>query len=322
MKIKSISNKFYLKNSSKIKVFLFFLGLTFIIWLFVELSKVYVSTATFKIRYTNLPSDKIIQKEPVSEIELMLRAPGFSLLKYKIRNHSVNISLGNLNQKKSTFYIIPKNQISLLNNQISGDTEVVNTVVDTIFLELGRNISKKVPVIPRVDIDFKLGYNFVDKMEINPDSIIIVGPEKKINSIVEVFTEEIEMADVHSSIDMELDIVISEADRKIVFSEKKVNVWAEVDKFTEGMMQIPIKIINEPENVKILPFLKEFNVVYKVALSNFNEVDENSIQIVLDYNQFKNDTLIKYLTPIVQKKSDLIYSYKIIPKEIEFLIQK
>ncbi len=69
----------------KVKVFLFILLLTSIIWLLIELSKITNSTAVFKIEYKNIPVGMLLQRKPTSEINIVLKAPGFSLLKYKIK---------------------------------------------------------------------------------------------------------------------------------------------------------------------------------------------------------------------------------------------
>ena len=73
-----------LKNNRKIKIFLFFLVLTSIIWLLIELSKTYTSSAVFKVGYKNLSTDKLLQNNPVPEINVAFRAPGFNVLKYKL----------------------------------------------------------------------------------------------------------------------------------------------------------------------------------------------------------------------------------------------
>ena len=108
----------------------------------------------------------------------------------------------------------------------------------------------------------------------------------------------------------------------VKLSTDEIQIMGEVDKFTEGKISIPVVIINDPEGVKINPFPKEIQVIYQVALSNFNKINEDSFSVVYDYNQYKNDTLTRYLTPVITQKSDLIYSVKLIPSQIEFLIQK
>ena len=310
-----------LKNNRKFKVFLFFLVLTSIIWMLIALSKNYTSTAVFKVGYENLPKDKLLQNKPVSEVELSINAPGFTLLNYKIRKHKIAFDLNALISRKEISYLLPNSQLSYLNKQLSNETNVVDVLMDTLFFDLGRNISKKVVVRPNIDVDFKFGYNFIDKLKIIPDSIIITGPKKQIDSINEIFTVPLKLSDVYESIDTDLKLAISTDNSKLDLSSNSVRVLGSVDKFTEGILKIPVRFINEPDNTVINPFPKEIEVIYRVGLSHFNKINENSVSVVFDYNQYKNDTLIQYLSPIIQQRSEFIHSIKIQPSQIEFLIQ-
>ena len=101
-----------------------------------------------------------------------------------------------------------------------------------------------------------------------------------------------------------------------------VTIIGEVDKFTEGRFTFPVTIINKPEGVKISPFPKEIEVIYQAGLSNFSKIKKSNITVVFDYMQYENDSLVRYLSPVVEQKSDLISSLKINPSKIEFLIQK
>ena len=183
MKTASKSKYFTLKKNRKIKIFLVFLVLTSIIWLLIALSKNHTSIAIFKVEYENVPSEKLLQNKPVSSLELLIEAPGFTLLRYKIKQHKVKFTLSNLGKTNQMYYLLPNAQIPYLNKQFKGDIQVLNVLKDTVFIELGNNISKKVPIHPNVDVKFKLGYNFIEKLKINPDSVLISGPKKMIDSI-------------------------------------------------------------------------------------------------------------------------------------------
>jgi len=63
-------------------------------------------------------------------------------------------------------------------------------------------------------------------------------------------------------------------------------------------------------------------VIFQSGLTNYAKISSKSVLIVFDYNQYKKDTLIQYLTPVVKQKSDLITSLKINPSQIEFFIKK
>ena len=311
-----------LKNNRKIKIFLFFLVLTSIIWLLIELSKTYTSSAVFKVEYKNLSTDKLLQNNPISEINVAYRAPGFNVLKYKLRRPKLTLNLSDITKNSGMYYILPNRQIPSLNGQLSVGTELISILNDTIFIELGNNVSKKVPVSTDLDIKFKLGYNLTEKLEIIPDSVTITGPEKYIDSIKVITTEHVKIDDIYENIEIELELIKMDKIKNVILSESKIKVVGDVDKFTEGSFTYPVVLINEPEGLKINPFPKEIEVVYQVGLSNFSNINENSITVVFDFMQYENDTLIQFLTPIIKQKSDYISSVKINPDQIEFLIQK
>jgi YbbR-like protein len=308
-------------NKRKVKVFLFILILTSIIWLLIELSKSYTSSAIFTVEYKNIPSEKLLQSKPISEINITLKAPGFSLLKYKLKKHNLAINLKSVVKRGTTYYLLPNQQISYFNAQLASETEVMGVLNDTIFVELGNNKSKKVPIYLSSNIKFKLGYNLTKDIKIIPDSVLITGSEKFVDSIKELSTEILELSDVYKDINAQLGLILPSKDINIILSTTRVKINGEVDKFTEGSFTIPVALINKPEGVKINTFPKQIEVIYQAGLSNFNKITKNSFLVVYDYEQYKNDTLLKYLTPVIKQKSEFISSMKIKPSQIEFLIQ-
>jgi len=298
------------------------LVLTSVIWLLIELSKSYKSSAVFYVEYINLPKGKLLQSKPVSEIDIALKAPGFSLLKYKIKKRKIKLNIRNVIKRGSNYYLLPNQQIAYLNAQLSGETEVISVLNDTIFIELGKNKSKKVPITPSLEIKFKLGYNFIENLKIVPDSVLITGPEKYVDSIKELSTSVLKLNDVYENISENLVLKLPAKKTNLIVSDKKVKIIGEVDKFTEGRFTIPVVLINKPEGVKINTFPKEIEVIYQAGLSNFNKITKNSFLIVFDFEQYKNDILTNYLTPVIKQKSEFISSIKINPRQIEFLIQR
>ncbi|HEY9170235.1 MAG TPA: YbbR-like domain-containing protein [Lutibacter sp.] len=322
MKTKSASAISSLKKNRKIKVFFFFLVLSSIIWMLMELSKSFIAPVVFNVEYINLPKDKMVQKKPISEVELLVRAPGFMLLKYKLKTYNILLSLKNISRDKNASYILPNKQITDLNAQLSNEIEIISVLRDTIFIEIGNSISKKVPIVPSLDIQYKAGYNLIEKIKLKPDSIIISGSKKLIDSITGISTSPLKLNDVYKDIAVELLLKSPYKSGQIKMSALKVKVNGKVDKFTEGTFKIPVTIINTPFGVKVTTFPKEIEVIYQAGLSNFSKITQNDVSVAFDYKQYENDTLIRYLTPIIVQQSDLIYALKINPPQLEFLIEK
>ena len=311
-----------IKNNRKIKIFLFFLVLSSIIWVLMKLSNTFIAPVAFNVEYTDLPKDKMVQKKPISELELQIKAPGFMLLKYKFKKRKILLNLKNISKTKSAYYILPNKQISYLNSQFSNEIEIMSVLRDTIYIEIGNSISKKVPIIPKLDIQYKTGYNLVEKLKMIPDSVIVSGSKKLIDSITGISTSPLKLNDVFEDIAVDLALKSPYKSGQIIMSDIKVKVSGKVDKFTEGTFKIPVTIINVPFGVTVTTFPKEIELIYQAGLSNFSKITQNDVTVVFDYKQYENDTLISYLTPIIEQKSDYIYALKINPPQLEFLIEK
>jgi hypothetical protein len=154
---------------------------------------------------------------------------------------------------------------------------------------------------------------------LNPRNVTISGPEKVIDTINEVYTEDITLQDLSASFSQE--IGVRSPHEAVDLSEQKVSVIGEVDKITDGSFSIPFEVINLPRNYLISTYPKEVKVVFQVALKDFNKIPENSFRVQCDYKQSEDNNL-DYLIPVVVEKPEIIFDVKVIPNKIEFLIKK
>lgn len=306
----------------KTHIFFVFLLLSFFIWLLMEFTKTTTSQVVFNVKYTELPSLKMIQNRPVKKVKATLKASGFQLIEYKIKNKTLAFKLSNIIEGRKKSYLLPNRQLSKLNLEFSSGVEILKIHPDTIFVELGTEIAKKVPVKLNTEISYKLGYHLVKNFKLVPDSITIVGGEKYVSKINEVTTELLKIKDAYKSIQKTV-LLEKKGDHKNVnYSKEEIKVTGEIDKITEGNFKIPVKMVNVPKGVRITPFPKNVKIIYQSGLANFEQIDTKSVDVFFDYNQYKKDTTILFLTPVVKHQSKLISSLKIEPPQIEFLIQK
>ena len=171
-------------------------------------------------------------------------------------------------------------------------------------------------------MNFKLGFGLIKPLKIQPDSVLITGTEKYIDSINEIETEPIKLDEINKNINIKANLKLASKNKQINIHTKKIIITGEVDKYTEGSFTVPVEIINKPKNVIINTVPKEIQVVFQSGLTNYPKINNKSFLIVYDYNQYKKDTLKQYLTPIIKQKSDLITSLKINPSQVQFFIQK
>jgi hypothetical protein len=304
------------------KTFISFLIASFLIWLLITFSKEYTTIIAYTINYKNIPQNKLLQETPVKKIDITVKATGFKLFRSKLKNKQIDLEVSSLQQKKnSKFYLLTKSQLTKIQKQLLSGVEIKEIAQDTIYLNLGILTSKKVALKPNLEINYHIGYGLLNDIKIKPDSIVISGPEAQVKNINHLELSKLTLNDVKSNFTEEVTILKSNKENNFKFSAQKAMISGDVDKFTEGKLQIPFTTINLPAHVNLTTLSENVEVVFVVALSNFAKISEASFKVECDYTISEKNSL-GYLIPKVIVAPDFIKSVKIIPKKIDFLIQK
>ncbi len=315
--------KYLAKTLKKIpKTFISFLIISFLIWLLITFSKEYVTVISYPVNYKNIPQNKLLQESPIKEISIAVKASGFKILRTKFKNKEINLEASNLQKKKgSFFYFLPNKQIVKIQNQLLSGVLIKQIIQDTIHLNLGILGSKKVALKPNLEINFHIGYDLLEAISVKPDSIVISGPESQLQKINHLNLNKLILNDV--KLDFRNEVAISQLNLQngLKFNVSKAIISGKVDKFTEGVLQIPFTIKNLPKNTNLTILRENVEVVFIVALSNFSKVSEASFKVECDYSISDNNNF-GYLIPKVISKPSFIKSMKIVPSKIDFLIQK
>jgi hypothetical protein len=309
------------KNFKKIpKTFISFLVASFLIWFLITFSKEYTTVITYAVDYKNIPQNKLLQETPINNIDITVKASGFKILRSKFKNKKIQLEASKLKRKgHSKFYFLTKSQVTKIQKQLLFGVELKEILQDTIYLNLGVLTSKRVAVKPNLEINYHVGYDLLNEIKISPDSIVISGPEAQVKKIDYLELSELKLNDVKSNFLEEVSVL--KLNNNFKYSAQKITISGNVDKFTEGKLQIPFTTKNLPKNINLTTLSEKVEVIFVVALSNFSKISEASFKVECDYLISEKNNL-GYLIPKVILEPVFIKSVKIIPKKIDFLIQK
>lgn len=310
-----------MKNFKKIpKTFISFLVASFLIWFLITFSKEYTTVITYAVNYKNIPQNKLLQETPINNIDITVKASGFKILRSKFKNKKIQLEASKLKRKgHSKFYFLTKSQVTKIQKQLLFGVELKEILQDTIYLNLGVLTSKRVAVKPNLEINYHVGYDLLNEIKISPDSIVISGPEAQVKKIDYLELSELKLNDVKSNFLEEVSVL--KLNNNFKYSTQKITISGNVDKFTEGKLQIPFTTKNLPKNINLTTLSEKVEVIFVVALSNFSKISEASFKVECDYLISEKNNL-GYLIPKVILEPVFIKSVKIIPKKIDFLIQK
>ncbi|PQJ73692.1 CdaR family protein [Polaribacter butkevichii] len=291
-------------------------------WFLITLSKEYTTTLTFPVEYTNIPQDKLLQKVPIKEIDIVVKSSGFNIISSRFGRKNITLNANSLYKKSSNkYYFLTRNQVVPIQKQLHYGVQLQEIILDTIYLEIGTLLSKKVPLKPNLDINYHIGYDILEPVTVKPDSILISGPDAEIEKIKEINLKLLKLEGVKENFSKKVKMIVPENSNNIKMKSTYATISGKVEKFTEGTLEIPFKVINLPKGLTLTTLNKTVSVTYVVGLSNFDKIDKNFFEVVCDYSVSKKNNL-DYLMPKVVAKSNYVKSFKVIPNKIDFLIQK
>jgi len=125
-------------------IFVFFLFLAFIFWYLNSLGKETEAGIKYRVKYINLPDDRIIDDEPKAVLNLYLKGKGSSILKLKLSENKapVEIDISKVNYKRVhgtkelDYFIVTSGLTKSLAVQLGTGFEVTSIKPDTLFFTL------------------------------------------------------------------------------------------------------------------------------------------------------------------------------------------
>lgn len=305
-------------SSKKVNIFVLFLILALLFSVLTKLSKDYTQTITFNIDAINVPEDKVIVRDSSHVVQITLTTYGFRLIKYYFTEPTIKVDFQNLDKNTTHYFWIEKREFSNIVSQFDPNIKIESINPETIAFRYDVNHVKKIPVVLDFDINFSPGYDLIDTYKLIPDSINVIGSKFLIDSITEIVTEQLKIKDVNSNLLVSLNLNLPKYAEDLKFSHNQVQVIAEIEKFTEGSIKVPVNIINIPDGIKIKYYPKEVSVVYYTSLSNFKSISASNFIVECDYSTLHSDDT--YLTPKIMQQPDVVKNVRLNEKRIEFIL--
>lgn len=310
------------RNNSISRKFFLFVLLSALFWFITKLSREYEVTISYPVTYENLPKDKLLQGQLQEEIAVHIKTTGFRILSETLFTPTIRIESSNLYSKSNNSYylLIPQQRLSIQKQMRSG-INIDHFIKDSINFNLGLLKRKKVPVKLLSNISYAAGFDIEGALRIHPDSIIVIGPEQVIDTIDKVETNNYVGREIKEDLKEELSLKKFSKESNVRFDIDKILFEASVEKYTEGTLEVTFEVKNLPEGSSIVTYPKEVKLTYKIALSEFNNVNTSLFQVECDYQMSANNGL-SYLVPKITKQPNFVKNVKLTPNKIDFVIEK
>ncbi|MBL7473669.1 CdaR family protein [Robertkochia sediminum] len=300
-------------------VFLGFLLLSFLIWLMITLSGKYITTVRMQVAYVNVPQEKLLLGDPDHYVDASVYANGYRLLNNRFFGKELALNVSSFNAGKQGYYLTRTD----LENQMKGELEgleIRRVLKDTLWLSLGSNAAKKVKVVPDLTVTFQEDHEYATPLEVEPDSIWVRGPEDMVSAMDSVITEKIVLRSVKEDFVREVSLFIPDSLKKLKFDEQKVVINAEVSRYSEKMLEVPLSVTNVPEGVSIKTFPSAIRVLCKADIADLKRLVPSGFRVECDFKETRSDQ--PFLLPHITEKPSFVRSATLLDNKVEYLINR
>ncbi len=309
-----------LKNR-KFKLFLIFLLCSAFAWFISKLSETYTNSTEFELYFENAPDSMLLGENPQTKILGTLRGTGFQFLGYNLKKKRIKINLAQIQSKNGSYYIPKAYYKTQIENQLPSAITLLEINGEEIALDLFKVEHKEVPVTSRVHLNMAQDYLIDGKLHIEPETIVIKGPNNEIDTITTVMTQKINVDDIHADFNIRVPLVLPATAKHTKFSSSFVHIAGQVARFSEKLVVVPIQVINLPEGLQIRTFPDKVTVVCQAKIDDLKKIGPSDFQVVADYGQ-RADENSNLLVVRLQKKPEGLHNVSLSETQIEFILKK
>ena len=313
-----LNNFFLIKDKGKIKYFLFFFFISISFWIITKLSNDYNSIISFDLKFEKIPNHISLINPISNKIDVSIKTSGFQFIYHKIFKRTININISSEIFKNDNFKYNTESLVYLVKDKFDSKTEIKAIFPKEITLNFTKKIRKKVKIIPPSNIIFKKGYGLSEKIILVPDSIWISGNSNLLDSINFLRTELLNYGKIDASLNYSFDVI--KPNENIHLERSKAESLIKIEKFTEKIFSVPIKIKNLPDSIAIKLFPNQIKVRFLSSLSKIKLIKANDFKFNVDFNKIgiRNE---KFLQINLDSFPDYLGKIRWTPKKVEFLLR-
>lgn len=318
IKKKNKPSKQWIKKGP-LKTFLFFLGFSTVIWIFVQFSKQYTVPVEVPVDYINAPKDKILAEGRAKSLELRVRDNGFKIARYRLVPPELQIDLSQARVEDNMLVYELEQQKQAIITQLNLSYENTAFLQQDIVIGFEQKEVKTVKVVSNIELGFAVGYSALEEIKLEPDTVRVSGPASVLDTLEEVGTRALRINNINRDLSGTVKLETRNVNN-VTFFRDEVNYTLRTDKFTEGKVEIPVEVINVPADQNVVIFPKEVALFYQVSLKDFEKVKASSFKVVVDFQQaLASDG---YLLAQVVEKPAFVNNVRLNERRIQFVIRR
>jgi hypothetical protein len=300
---------------NKIPLIITSIAFSVIIWGTISLSEEYYANVNVPLQVVGYPNGFSIGDEIPKNITIKLRGIGWKLF-------AVNIG-------KDVTYKISVNgdsgfiQIKLMdhltdNRWMLSELDIIDIVPNSLSFSIEKRIKKKLPIVADLSLDFKAGYGLAKPVVLEPDSVVIEGPQSVVKSLTEIKTKAMELNSLEKLTIKNVEFAHLTGTS---FGTRFVTVNLDIQRIVDKQFDdINVEVLDVPPDRDIILLPNKISCNVRGGIEILGKLELNQFKAFIYYRDVVLDTLGNVI-PHIEHPVNTTLKY-IKPERLRYIIKK
>ncbi len=299
----------------KIPLLIISIAFSVIIWGTISLSEEYYANVNVPLRVVGFPNGFSIGREIPENITIKLRGIGWKLFAVNIgKDVAYNISV-----KGDSGFIQIKLMDHLTDNRwMLSELDIIDIVPNSLSFSIERRVKKKLPIVADLNLDYKAGYGLAKQVVLEPDSIVVDGPQSVVSSLIEIKTKEIKLSSLDKLIIKNIGFIYLPGTS---YGKKFVTVNLDVQRIVDKQFDdIDVEVLDVPPDRDVILLPNKISCNVRGGIEILGKLEKDQFRAFVFYRDVVLDTLGNVI-PHIDLPVNTTLKY-IKPERLRYIIKK
>lgn len=285
-----------------------------IFWGSISLSDSYYTTFEVALKLVDFPKGYTTGSKLPEKVSIKLKGEGWKLLSFNIGAESeYRVSV----ESDSGLKFVNLYNYLADNRWILSETEVIDIKPDTIAFLVERIVSKKVPVLVDLSLEFKPGYGLASNFKPKPDSVIVSGPVSVMKNLEEIFAVKKFLSSLDTKINVNLNLPNTTG---ISYNFNVIKVVLDVQRIVDKQFDnIPIDVLDIPKDISVVLLPGTIGCSVRGGVNVLGSLNKEQFNAYLFYSDIVNDTLGSVIPHLELPENTSLMFIK--PERVRYIIK-
>jgi hypothetical protein len=262
----------------------------------------------------NFPKGYITGSALPDKVRLRVKGQGWRLVSANVGAEAeFKVSVGSESGKKtiSLYNYLESNRWLL------SDVDIISVQPDSLKFFVEKIVSKKLPVIPDLKLEFKPGYGLASDIVLNPDSLIVFGPVSYLKPMQEIKTDTKFLGPLDSRIETEVNLPEMNGFR---FNVDIIDVVLDVQKIVDKQFNsLTVEVIDIPTDKEVLLLPNKIGINIRGGIEILGKLRTDQFRAYVNYRDIVLDTTGS-ISPFLEMPNNVTLQF-LKPERLRYIIK-